>query len=136
MGAAVTRGPEPARSTQAIAWRRVRAPRAGLRRVPVRIWIVMAVAVAGVAFGHDQPEDEIADYVMTDWMLITAFLGFMVPALLVTLIAWRRGFFHDLEGEVKTFWLSPEPDYETPPWAWEEIPDWARRRTPEKGDAT
>lgn len=106
-----------------------------VRRVPSRIWLSIFLATCGVALGHDQPDDEIADYVMTDWMLITAFFGFMIPALLVTGIAWRRGYFYDLEGEVKTFWLVAEPDYETPPWAWEQIPDWARDHTPEKGGA-
>ena len=121
MGAAVKLASFTARST----WR---ACRRVARTVGVRGLVVLALVLAGLAFGHDQPEDEIADYVMTDWMLMTAFFGFMVPALLVTFIAWRRGYFHDLEGDVKTFWLTPEPDYETPPWAWEELPDWAREK--------
>ncbi len=81
---------------------------------------------SGMAAAHDQPKDAVADFVMTDWMLMTAFFGFMLPALLISLIAWRRGYFSDMEGEVKTFWLTPEPDYETPAWAWEKVPDWAR----------
>lgn len=97
-----------------------------LRRVPLRTWVLAALLAGSVALGHEQPEDEVADFVMTDWMILTGFFGFMIPALLVTLLAWRRGFFADMEGDVKTFWLTPEPDYETPPWAWEEAPDWAR----------
>lgn len=91
-----------------------------------RLLMLVPILSGGVAAGHEQPQDTVADFVMTDWMLLTSFFGFMLPALLVLLIAWRRGYLRDLEGEVKTFWLTPEPDYETPAWAWETPPKWAR----------
>lgn len=95
-----------------------------------RLTMLLFALSGGVAMAHEQPTGGIVDYVMTDWMLMTAFFGFMVPALLISLIAWRRGYFRDMEGEVKTFWLTPEPDYETPAWAWEQVPDWAREDAP------
>lgn len=87
---------------------------------------IVPVLLAGLAFAHEQPNDPVADFVLADWMLLTSFFGFVLPALLITGIAWKRGLFRDIEGEVKTFWLTPEPDYETPPWAWEEPPEWAK----------
>ena len=110
-----------------------RAARALAPRVTPRLGVALSLALLGLALGHEQPEDAVADFVMTDWMLLTAFFGFMIPALLVTFIAWRRGHFNDIEGEVKTFWLTPEADFETPPWAWEEVPAWASERSRARG---
>lgn len=81
----------------------------------------------GLALAHDQPEDPVGDFVMTDWMILTSFFGFMIPALIITVVAWRKGYFHDLEGESKSYFLKePDPDYETPPSEWETLPDWAQ----------
>lgn len=96
-----------------------------------RAFGLAALLWAGFALAHEQPSGGVADWVMTDWMLLTAFFGFMLPALLVTFVAWRRGALHHLEGAAKTAWMAtPEPDFDTSPWAWEELPEWAREARP------
>lgn len=91
----------------------------------------LAPLLTGAALAHEQPTGGVSDWVMTDWMLLTAFFGFMLPALLVTLIAWRRGVLSNLEGAAKTEWMAtPEPDFDTSPWAWEELPAWAGEARP------
>lgn len=52
---------------------------------------------------------------MADWVVL-AFLVFFVCALVVFLIAVRRGYFRNLE-EAKYYLLTiDEPDYYTPEW--------------------
>lgn len=89
--------------------------------------MVTAAASLGLALAHEQPDDPVANWVLTDWMILVFLVGFLLPALIALVVAWRRGLFEDIEGPVKTFWLTPEPDFETPPWAWEEPPEWARK---------
>jgi|TARA_B100000378_G_scaffold239074_2_gene206775 hypothetical protein len=60
-----------------------------------------------------------AEFVMADWMLLS-FLSFAGAALVVFLIAVRRGMFVGME-EAKYPLLSvEEPDYYTPEWAKED----------------
>ncbi|HDZ73239.1 MAG TPA: hypothetical protein ENH55_10785 [Aurantimonas coralicida] len=75
------------------------------------------VLASGAAWASASPEG--AEFVMADWMLLS-FLSFAGAALLVFLIAVRRGMFAGME-DAKYHLLSvKEPDYYTPDWAKED----------------
>ena len=98
-----------------------------MKRLPYLISLTLfASQFVNSVLAHDQPDDPVADFVMTDWMILSSLFGFVIPALLVSVVAWRRGYFRNLEGEAKTYFLTPESDFETSPWDWEHPPAWAK----------
>ena len=79
------------------------------------IWVfLIALAAAIPASAHDQPDG--ANWLMADWMLLS-FLIFFGMALIVFLIALKRGFFRNLEDAKYYILTIDEPDYYTPDWA-------------------
>lgn len=84
--------------------------------------LFLLLITAGPALAHEGPDDG-AEWLMADWMLMS-FLVFFAVALVVFVIALKRGYFSHLE-QAKYYLLSiDEPDYYTPEWArQEEIDD-------------
>lgn len=92
--------------------------RASIRTVSVVLWTCALLGlVSGTALAHDQPAG--ADYLMSDWMFYT-FAIFAGAALIVTLVAYKRGVLYHLEESKLPMLLIPEEDYYTPEWALEE----------------
>lgn len=81
---------------------------------------LLALLPTASAFAHEGPEEG-AEWLMADWMLLT-FLVFFMTALIVFVIALKRGLLSNLE-EAKYYILTiDEPDYYSPDWA-KEDPD-------------
>ena len=79
--------------------------------------VLAALVAASPVSAHDQPAGN--DWIMADWML-WSFLIFFGAALVVFLVAAKRGMFSNLE-ESKYYILTiNEPDYYTPDWARDE----------------
>lgn len=78
--------------------------------------VMLALSAAPVS-AHEQPAG--AEWVMADWMLLS-FLAFMGAALVVFLVAVKRGMLRDLESAKYHILTLDEPDYYTPAWAKEE----------------
>jgi hypothetical protein len=77
------------------------------------------LALPGIAFAHDQPENDQANWIMADWML-DAFFLFAGFAFAGFLIAWKSGHFQNLEQAARIPLSIEEEDYYTPAWALEE----------------
>ncbi len=79
--------------------------------------MTLLLASVSPVFAHEVPDG--SEWVMADWMLLS-FVSFFGAALIVFLIAVRRGLFRHLE-DAKYHLLSvDEPDYYTPDWAKED----------------
>jgi len=77
------------------------------------------VGPAAPAYAHEQPEGDVAAWLMADWMLLS-FLVFFFGALVAFVVAVRRGQFRDLEAAKYHLLTIDEPDYYTPAWARED----------------
>jgi hypothetical protein len=88
------------------------------RRIIVALLLVMVVMMtfAAPAWSHDQPEGRDASYVMADWMFWT-FVLFGGSSLLGACVAWKLGFFRDMDDQRLVPLYIDEPDYYTPEWA-------------------
>lgn len=85
-------------------------------RIAAIIWpLLLLMATAAPALAHESP-DEGAEWLMADWMLL-AFLVFFGVALLVFLLAVKRGLLSNLEDAKYYILTIDEPDYYTPEWA-------------------
>lgn len=79
--------------------------------------LVLTVATpTSPAQAHEQPEGTGAEWLMADWMLLS-FLVFFLAALVVFVVAVRRGAFRNLEAAKYYLLTIEEPDYYTPAWA-------------------
>jgi heme/copper-type cytochrome/quinol oxidase subunit 2 len=76
-------------------------------------------AAPAVALAHDAPESDQSKWVMVDWMM-DAFFIFAGMALVVFLVAWKAGHFHNLEQAARIPLMIHEEDYYTPAWALDE----------------
>jgi hypothetical protein len=87
--------------------------------------LVSGAALVGpaAALAHDAPESEQSKWVMVDWMM-DAFFMFAGLALLVFVVAWKTGHFHNLEQAARIPLMIDEEDYYTPEWALDEE-EWA-----------
>lgn len=87
-----------------------------------RTWLRSAVLAVGLVLLAHQPvlaheaPDEGAEWLMADWMLLS-FLVFFGVALIVFLVALKRGVFRNLEDAKYPLLDIDEPDYYTPSWA-------------------
>lgn len=79
--------------------------------------IFFALVAATPAFAHEQPDG--ANWLMADWMLLS-FLVFFGIALVVFVIALKRGYLSNLEDAKYHILSIDEPDYYTPEWAKED----------------
>jgi heme/copper-type cytochrome/quinol oxidase subunit 2 len=82
-----------------------------------------ALAAPVAALAHDAPENAQSKWVMADWMMDTFFL-FAGLALVVFVVAWKAGHFHNLEQAARIPLMIHEEDYYTPDWALDEE-EWA-----------
>ena len=81
------------------------------------------LAAPAVALAHDAPENAQSKWVMVDWMM-DAFFLFAGLALVVFVVAWKAGHFHNLEQAARIPLAIHEEDYYTPAWALDEE-EWA-----------
>jgi hypothetical protein len=81
------------------------------------------LATPAVALAHDAPENAQSKWVMVDWMM-DAFFLFAGLALVVFVVAWKAGHFHNLEQAARIPLMIHEEDYYTPAWALDEE-EWA-----------
>lgn len=87
------------------------------RPLTVQAAAALLALTGGAAWANAAPDG--AEFVMADWMLLS-FLSFAGAALVVFLVAVRRGMFTGME-DAKYHLLSvEEPDYYTPEWAKED----------------
>lgn len=77
----------------------------------------LLLASASPVLAHEVPDG--SEWVMADWMLLS-FVSFFGSALVVFLIAVRRGLFRHLEDAKYHLLTVDEPDYYTPDWAKED----------------
>jgi len=87
------------------------------------IALPLLLASPAVALAHDAPESEQSKWVMVDWMM-GAFFVFAGMALVVFVVAWKAGHFHNLEQAARIPLAIHEEDYYTPAWALDEE-EWA-----------
>jgi protein-S-isoprenylcysteine O-methyltransferase Ste14 len=80
---------------------------------------LLALALPAVALAHDAPEDDQSRWVMADWMMDTFFV-FSGLALVVFVVAWKLGHFHELDKAADIPLYVEEEDYYTPDWALDE----------------
>lgn len=93
-----------------------------IRRVAACTAIVAGLLLPAVpALAHEAPDQGEAAWLMADWMLLS-FLVFFSVALVVFVVALRRGYLTDLESAKYHILTIDEPDYYTPDWA-KEVPD-------------
>lgn len=84
----------------------------------ILILLVLLLVIVQPALAHDSPEG--SEWVMADWMFLS-FVMFAVSAFMGFMIALKRGWLNDLEGEAKLYILKiDEPDYYTSSWSDEE----------------
>lgn len=83
----------------------------------MQVAAVLLLFSGEAAFAAAVPEG--SEFVMADWMLLS-FLSFAGAALVVFLIALRRGMFVGMEDAKHHLLSVKEPDYYTPDWAKEE----------------
>ena len=81
------------------------------------------LATPAAALAHDAPENSQSKWVMVDWMM-DAFFLFAGLALVVFVVAWKAGHFHNLEQAARIPLAIHEEDYYTPAWALDEE-EWA-----------
>jgi hypothetical protein len=86
---------------------------------PTVLVLAAALAAPGAALAHDAPENDQSKWVMVDWMM-DAFFLFAGLALVVFLVAWKAGHFHNLEQAARIPLMIDEEDYYTPDWALDE----------------
>jgi heme/copper-type cytochrome/quinol oxidase subunit 2 len=96
-----------------------------MRRRLGLLLLVLGTALAApvAALAHDAPESNQSKWVMADWMMDTFFL-FAGLALVVFVVAWKAGHFHNLEQAARIPLMIHEEDYYTPDWALDEE-EWA-----------
>ena len=96
-----------------------------MRRYLGTISVVLGALLASpaVALAHDAPENAQSKWVMVDWMM-DAFFLFAGLALVVFVVAWKAGHFHNLEQAARIPLAIHEEDYYTPAWALDEE-EWA-----------
>jgi hypothetical protein len=96
-----------------------------VRRYVGTIAVVLGALLAApaVALAHDAPENAQSKWVMVDWMM-DAFFLFAGLALVVFVVAWKAGHFHNLEQAARIPLAIHEEDYYTPAWALDEE-EWA-----------
>jgi heme/copper-type cytochrome/quinol oxidase subunit 2 len=96
-----------------------------VRRYAGTIAVVLGALLAApaVALAHDAPENAQSKWVMVDWMM-DAFFLFAGLALVVFVVAWKAGHFHNLEQAARIPLAIHEEDYYTPAWALDEE-EWA-----------
>ncbi|MCA9891417.1 MAG: hypothetical protein KC615_00430 [Anaerolineae bacterium] len=83
-------------------------------RMSLLLLLILLVAASPV-LAHDSPEG--SEWVMADWMFLS-FIIFAMSAFVAFLIAMKRGWLQDLEGEAKHYILQiDEPDYYTTDWS-------------------
>ncbi|MCB9458695.1 MAG: hypothetical protein H6670_03520 [Anaerolineaceae bacterium] len=83
-------------------------------RMSLLLLLILLVAASPV-LAHDSPEG--SEWVMADWMFLS-FVIFAMTAFVAFLIALKRGWLQDLEGEAKHYILQiDEPDYYTTDWS-------------------
>jgi heme/copper-type cytochrome/quinol oxidase subunit 2 len=87
------------------------------------LMLAALLATPAVALAHDAPENDQSKWVMVDWMM-DAFFLFAGMALLVFIVAWKAGHFHNLEQAARIPLMIHEEDYYTPAWALDEE-EWA-----------
>ncbi|MDP9292839.1 MAG: hypothetical protein M3O90_00210 [Actinomycetota bacterium] len=80
-------------------------------------------AAPALALAHDAPESDQSKWVMVDWMM-DAFFLFAGMALVVFVVAWKAGHFHNLEQAARIPLMIHEEDYYSPAWALDEE-EWA-----------
>ena len=85
-------------------------------RRPGRIALAAVGAAMPAVAARASAAPEGSEFVMADWMLFS-FLSFFGAALVVFLIAARRGMLRDMEGAKYHLLSVEEPDYYTPDWA-------------------
>ena len=92
-----------------------------MRRIRTANSIVAILLAAGGlllpatrVLGHEQPDG--AEWLMADWMLLS-FMVFGGAALVVFIVALKRGHFHNMEAAKYQILSIEEPDYYTPDWA-------------------
>ena len=86
------------------------------------VWLLVALAALTwptLAFAHDAPENSQSKWVMADWMLDMFFILAGV-ALVVFVLAWKAGHFHNLDEAARVPLDIDEEDYYTPEWALDE----------------
>ncbi|HEX5467816.1 MAG TPA: hypothetical protein VFW80_02075 [Gaiellaceae bacterium] len=79
----------------------------------------LALALPTAALAHDAPENDQSKWVMADWMMDTFFV-FSGLALVVFVVAWKLGHFHELDKAADIPLYVEEEDYYTPDWALDE----------------
>ena len=96
-----------------------------MRRFAGTIAVVLGALLAApaVALAHDAPENAQSKWVMVDWMM-DAFFLFAGLALVVFVVAWKAGHFHNLEQAARIPLMIHEEDYYSPAWAFDEE-EWA-----------
>ncbi len=83
-------------------------------KVLLLVLVVLLVSVSP-AFAHDAPEG--SEWIMADWMFLS-FALFAGVAFVGFLVALKRGWLAELEGEAKQHILEiDEPDYYTTGWS-------------------
>jgi heme/copper-type cytochrome/quinol oxidase subunit 2 len=93
------------------------------RLIALPLLLAALLASPAVALAHDAPESEQSKWVMVDWMM-GAFFVFAGMALVVFVVAWKAGHFHNLEQAARIPLAIHEEDYYTPAWALDEE-EWA-----------
>jgi heme/copper-type cytochrome/quinol oxidase subunit 2 len=93
------------------------------RLVALPLLLAALLASPAVALAHDAPENDQSKWVMVDWMM-GAFFVFAGLALVVFVVAWKAGHFHNLEQAARIPLAIHEEDYYTPAWAFDEE-EWA-----------
>lgn len=83
------------------------------------VLVSASLAIGGTAHAHEGPDEGQAAYVLADWMLLV-FLVFFLTALVVFLVALKRGLLRDPEAAKYHLLEIDEPDYYTPAWAKED----------------
>lgn len=85
------------------------------RRLAVMLFAAAVFMLSATpAWAHDAPEG--SEWVMADWMFLS-FVAFAGSALLVFVVARRRGLLSNLEDAKYHLLTIDEPDYYTPEWA-------------------
>lgn len=84
----------------------------------ILVLLLLLLVAVQPALAHEAPDG--SEWVMADWMFLS-FVIFAVSAFVGFMVALKRGWFSDLEGEAKLYILKiDEPDYYTSSWSDEE----------------
>ena len=77
--------------------------------------LTVLVFVVPPALAHEAPDG--SEWIMADWMFLS-FMLFAGVAFVLFLVALKRGWLSDLEGEAKHYILQiEEEDYYSPKWS-------------------